>query len=74
MKEVNKHLSSLKNYQIISKDYSPLMSVLLSKEFPPPLETKKKLPLTEIFYLGKKHVKTRGARHDLKRLTSLMHR
>jgi hypothetical protein len=38
-----------------------------------PFRDEEKLPLTEILYLGKS-MKVRGARHDLKRLTSLMHR
>jgi hypothetical protein len=50
------------------------MSVLFRKKFLPLFRDEEILPLTEILYLGKKHVKIRGARHDLKRLTSLMHR
>jgi hypothetical protein len=47
------------------------MSVLLEKEFSPPEE---KTPPDRDLLLRKKHVKIRGARHDLNRLTSLMHR
>jgi hypothetical protein len=39
-----------------------------------PFRDEEILPLTEIFYFRKNHVRNRGARHDLNRLTPLMHR
>jgi hypothetical protein len=39
-----------------------------------PFRDEEILPLTKIFYFRKKHVKNRDARHDLIRLTCLMHR
>jgi hypothetical protein len=49
------------------------MSVLLLEETSPHLEMKKYPPDRDLL-LRKTHVKNRGARYDLIRLTSLMHR
>jgi hypothetical protein len=49
------------------------MSVLLLEELLP-FRDEEILPLTEIFYFRKMHVRNGGARHDLIGLTPLMHR